>query len=98
MRVFRLLGVVFLAAGLGLIAWDAFAGGGDGFRLRALGEIWFMLHADSLQLLQPAVERHISPDLYYPYIQTLLEWPAAVEALVLGAVFTLLGQPWRRLG
>ncbi|MBK0400111.1 hypothetical protein H0I76_13000 [Limibaculum sp. M0105] len=95
----RFLGLVFLGFGLVVLGADVAAAysSDDGFRLSALGEWWFAIHPDSLQLLQPAVERHLSPALWDPGIQSLLEWPLALEALALGALFLLLGRPWRRL-
>ena len=67
-------------------------------RLLALGEWWAWLHRESLLLLQPAIERYISPALWYPWIQGLLEAPAAVDLLGLAAVFWLLERlgRWRR--
>lgn len=64
--------------------------------LTSLGSWWFWLDKDSLQVLQPAVERHLSPALWDPGIQTLLEWPAALEFLVLGGLFIGLGRLFRR--
>ncbi|MCL5777580.1 hypothetical protein M1105_11360 [Limibaculum sp. FT325] len=99
MRTCRVLGVLLLIGAALVLGADVTAAlrDGAGFRLSALGEWWFALHPDSLQLLQPAVERHLSPALWDPGIQTLLEWPLAVEALVLGALLLLFGRPWRRL-
>jgi len=99
MRVCRFLGVLFLTVGVIALCHDLLATlrGADGFHLSALGEWWFSLHPDSLQLLQPAVERHLSPALWDPGIQTLLEWPLAIEGLVLGSLLLLLGRPWRRI-
>ncbi|MEM6550478.1 MAG: hypothetical protein AAF713_22590 [Pseudomonadota bacterium] len=90
----RLLGVILFGLGLvvlGADLWRHIGGAEPGFRLSALGEWWFWLHRDSLQLLQPAVERHLSPALWDPGIQTLLEWSAAIELLVLGALLASAG-------
>ena len=82
----RLVGLVFLSVGFFVLISDI-AGSGDGpLRLSALGEWWFWLHPDSLQLLQPAVERHLSPSLWDPGVQTLLEWPFAVELFALSGL------------
>jgi hypothetical protein len=82
----RLVGLVFLALGGVVLVADVLRAGGEGFRLTALGEWWFWLHPDSLQVLQPAIERHISPALWDPGVQTLLEWPLAVELFALGTI------------
>lgn len=90
--MFRRLAAVFLLAALGVAAADAVSGlmAGSGVRLAALGEWWAWAHRDSLLLLQPAVERHLSPTLWDPGIQTLLEWPLALELLALAGLFWLL--------
>jgi hypothetical protein len=64
-------------------------------RLAALGEWWFWIHPDSLQLAQALVQRYISPALWDPGIQTVLEWPATADFAGLGAIFWLLYR-WRR--
>ena len=95
--MFRALAVLFIALGMIFLGWDLYASlSADGtISLAALGERWASIHRDSLLMLQPAVERHISPALWDPGIQTLLVWPAAVEFTVLGAVFWLLYR-WKR--
>lgn len=84
----RLVGLLLLALGLGALAADLASLG----RLAALGEWWAWADRDSLLLLQPAVERHITPAIWDPGIQTLLEWPLALELLALGATITALGR------
>jgi len=69
--------------------------GTGALRLRALGEWWFWLHPDSLQLLQPAVERHLSPDIWLA-IQTVLEWKLALELLTLAGILLLISLAARR--
>ena len=90
----RILGYVFLLAALAAIAVDIWLGmsGGGEVRLRPVGEWWFWLDRDSIQVLQPAIERHVSVDLWVYVVQPLLEWPLAVELGVLGAVLWLLGR------
>ena len=79
-----------IGAGLGLAAVAAaivdLSGSG---RLRALGEWWFALAPDSLQLLQPAVERHVARWLWDPVLLTLLEQPLAVLLAVLALLARL---------
>lgn len=86
--MFRVLARVFAGLGLAVLAADLVPVLRDGapLRLGALGEWWAWAHRDSLLLLQPAIERHLSPALWDPGVQTLLEWPLAVEALVLAAL------------
>ncbi len=86
--MFRVLSTLFFALGLIVLAVDLYSSvnldGTPG--LAALGDWWAWIDRDSLLLLQPAIERHISPALWDPGIQTLLEWPLAVELAVLGAI------------
>ena len=92
----RALAYLFLGVAAAVLATDVVSGVASGeLRLSALGEWWAWIHRDSLLLLQPAVERHISPALWDPGIQTLLEWPAALEFAVLGGLFWALSF-WRR--
>lgn len=97
MVVLRALAVLFLLAAAGVAAVDLYSSlTAEGVpRLAALGSWWAWIDRDSLLVLQPAIERHLSPALWDPGIQTLLEWPLAVELAVLGAVFWLLAA-WRR--
>lgn len=96
--MFRVLAVLFLLLGVIALGSDLYSSlSADGnIHLTALGEWWSWIHKDSLLLLQPAVERHISPALWDPGIQTVLEWSAAVEFLMLAAVFWLLRRRKRR--
>lgn len=88
--MFKLVGYLFLALAAVVLASDVYNGLEDEFRLTALGEWWFWAHKDSLQVLQPAIERHVSVWLFESVIQPLLEWPLAVELGVLGGTIRLL--------
>ncbi len=96
------LAVLFLAAAAIVAAVDlagSWLAGGP-LRLAALGAWWSWIDRDSLLLLQPAIERHLSPALWYPWIQGLLEAPAALDlaalALILWLVEALVGRSRRR--
>ena len=92
----RAIAYVFLAVAVAILATDLALGIMAGeLRLRALGEWWASIHLESLLLLQPAIERHLSPALWDPGIQTLLEWPAALEFAVIGGVLWGANR-WRR--
>ena len=98
--MFRLLAILFLVLALAALAGDLYLSTqGDGvIRLGALGEWWARIHQESLLLLQPAVERHLSPELWDPGVQTVLEWPAVVDFAVPALVFWLIHRffRWRR--
>ena len=95
--MFKWIGGILVLLGLGVLASDVLRASEGGFRLTALGEWWFWAHPDSLQVLQPAVERHVSRDLWDWVVQPLLEWSFAIELIVLGLL--VLGLRWgvRRL-
>ncbi len=92
----RWIGLLFVAAGLAVLASYWLGAGDDGFRLTALGEWWFWASPETIQLAQPGVERHISPALWEHGIQPVLTWPLAVELFVIGAVLLFLGRRRRR--
>lgn len=92
----RLVGLVFLLLGAVVLAADMLRADGEPFRLTALGEWWFWLHPGSLQLLQPAIERHLSPALWDPGMQTLLEWPLAPELFALSGLCFVVAAIHRR--
>ncbi|GMG85247.1 hypothetical protein LNKW23_44640 [Paralimibaculum aggregatum] len=93
----RYLAYALILLGLAVAAADLAAslGAGETARLATLGEWWFWADPDSLQLFQPAVERHVSPALWTSVIQPLLLAPLALELLGLGAVFWLLARALR---
>lgn len=61
-----------------------------------LGQVWFDLHPDSLQLIQPAIERHVATWLWNPVMTTILQAPAWLDFLVAGVVLLILGSLRRR--
>ena len=90
--MFRVLAILFFLLALAALAIDLYSSlSADGvIHLAALGEWWAWIHRDSLLVLQPAIERHLSPVLWDPGIQTVLEWPATADLAGLGAIFWLL--------
>lgn len=88
----RLLGLL----GLGLLIGDmAVWNDGETTRFTSIGEWWFWAHPNSLQIAQPAIERHVAPWLWDPVIQTTLLWPLAVVILVIAGILIAIGR-WRR--
>jgi len=77
--------------GLALLAGAVVALGADGLRSlqqralapQALGELWFLLSPDSLNLLQAVVQRYLWPWLWDPAAVWLLRLPSW---LILGLV------------
>lgn len=93
-RIFGVAAAAVLVSDI--LSWMA----SGSFRLTALGEWWFWAHPGSLQVLQPAVERHVEQWLPFtiwdPGIQTLLEWSFAAELAVISALFWLFAMMRRR--
>ena len=96
--VFRLVGVLILAGGFVTFIYDgtkSIAGGAMVFT--PVGQIWNNVHATSLQLLQPAVERHVAVWLWDPVILSVLTAPAWVVLGVLGCILMLIGRKKKKL-
>ena len=76
----RFLGLVFTALAIlaTLIDLSRSADVEGVIVLRPLGAHWFDLHPDSLQLAQPAIERHVAPVLWSGVVQPVLETPATI--------------------
>ncbi len=55
-----------------------------------IGEIWYSLAPDSLELLQPAIERHLHPGLWEFVVQPLLLLPAFPIACLPATIAFLL--------
>jgi hypothetical protein len=95
MIVGRIIGWVLLLVGLVILSRDLLVLG-PGYDLFAwlgpqphaapivLGELWYAIHPASLQLLQPAIQRHLHPALWDWVVQPVLLWWA-------WAIFTALG-------
>jgi len=104
MRIVRfllvLLGLVaFAIAGVALAAEIASFAGEGKFLAKPLGKIWFDFHKNSLLLLQPAIERYLTPWLWTAIVQPLLERPPLVATgafAALGLALVLLARLFRR--
>jgi len=93
----RFLAWVFLILTVVAVVFDWLAIPEDGeFVLRPLGALWSSIHTESLQVLQPAVERHISPALWENLIQPLLTAPAALVFGIPFLFFHTLAAMFRR--
>ena len=62
------------------------------FVVRPLGQLWYEIDPPSLNTLQAAVERNLSPVLWDPAIIMVLQVPAVAFFGVLGIVFLLLSR------
>ncbi len=90
--LFRLGGYVMLACALVAIIADASKSIAQSeLVLLPLGQLWFDQSPDTLNMAQAAIQRHVSPFLWDPIIQTLLTWPVWGVFGLFGLIFLWLG-------
>jgi hypothetical protein len=91
--VLRTLGLWILALGFVFLVYDGTKSiAGDQIFFTKLGDVWNWVNSTSLQLLQPAIERHVSEWLWNPVILSVLTAPACLVFAILGAILMLLGR------
>jgi ABC-type Fe3+ transport system permease subunit len=91
--VLRTLGLWILALGFIFLIYDGTKSiAGDQVYFTKLGEVWNWINSTSLQLLQPAIERHVAEWLWNPVILSVLTAPACLVFAILGAILMLLGR------
>jgi hypothetical protein len=89
----RFLGLWILAAAFVWLVIDGTKSiAGNAIFVTKLGKTWYEISPNSLLLLQPAVERHISEWLWNPVLQTVLEQPTWLVLGLVGSVLILLGR------
>jgi len=91
MIVGRVIGWIFVAAGIAILARDLFGWFREGtLVLITAGELWFTLHDGSLNLIQAVTQRYIFPQLWDPVAVTVLLWPAFLVVGVPGLILIWL--------
>jgi len=94
----RLLGWLLMIGAIVMLAREAWGWWAHGaWAFIPAGELWFELHPDSLQLVQPAIERHLWVFLWNPLLFTLLQFPAWAVLAVPGLLLAF-GHLLRRRG
>jgi hypothetical protein len=90
----RFLGLWILAAAFVALVRDGtrIIAAGNAIFFTALGKDWYDISPNSLQLLQPAIERHVAVWLWNPVIQTVLEQWTWLVLCVIGSILILLGR------
>jgi hypothetical protein len=86
----KLLGLVLLVLAAGLFGWFGLA--------TPLGAAIFQIAPAFLNTLQAGVQRNLSPWLWDAVFLPVLEWPAWLIPLALGALLVVLGPGRRRDG
>jgi len=88
----RFLGLLFLLLAGAIVGWDVWrAGSLESWQASALGELWYRISAGSLNMLQAATQRYLSPDLWDHVLLPLLLQPAWIVLTVPGIAFIGLG-------
>ena len=91
MLIGRLLGWILVLAGIVVAIRDGVIWYETGtYPLISTGEAWYMVHSDSLNTTQAAVQRYLSPEIWDPGIQTVLLWPAVATFVGAGLILLLL--------
>ncbi len=95
----RILGWILLGLAAALLTRDLFVLVQSGrWAPIDVGPLWAALHPNSLQLAQPAIERHVAPFLWDPVILTVLLSPAFLVLGILALLMLLLTGSGRRRG
>jgi hypothetical protein len=92
LTVCRIFGWIFVLLALGAIAYEVMAAMNSegGWRMIALGEMWFKLHPPSLNAAQAGIQRYVAPWLWEPGITTILLWPGWLVFGVPGVLAVIL--------
>jgi hypothetical protein len=94
----RTLGLLLLASAFVFLVYDGTMSiAANQLVYSKADEAWSLVHAASLQQLQPWIEQHAPRWLWDPVMTTLLRAPAVVILAVLGAILMLLGRRKKKL-
>ncbi|MEM8552659.1 MAG: hypothetical protein AAGF45_09785 [Pseudomonadota bacterium] len=90
---FRALGYLFVIGAAVTGFWDLWLSvRDDKMVLTSLGETWFAVSADSLNLAQAAIQRGVHPAVWDPVIVYFLKLPSFTAFLILAAIVLLIAQ------
>ncbi len=95
--VLRALGSVLLALAIITGIADAIRSIAESqIMLKPLGQLWFELSPETLNLSQAVVQRYVHPIVWDPFMQTVLTWPAWGVFAIVGFFFMWLGARRRK--
>ncbi|MEN8198007.1 MAG: hypothetical protein ABFS30_16090 [Pseudomonadota bacterium] len=87
MIVGRVIGWLLVLLGIGILALDIINYlETKAYKPVSVGRLWFEIDSDSLQQLQPAIERHVNPALWSDGIQPFLETPSFIVFALIGII------------
>ena len=91
--LFRLIGVIFLAAAFILLMYDGAKSIADSrFYIYKLGQLWTDVHVASMQAAQAKVQASLPAQVWDPIITTILDQPSWLVFGVIGTLFILMGR------
>jgi hypothetical protein len=94
--LFRFVGLILLAAAFITLVIDGTKSiAASDVTLTPLGQYWNDIHSTSLQLLQPALERHVAEWLWDPVMLNIITAPAWLVLGILAALLMLIGRKKR---
>jgi hypothetical protein len=92
--LFRPLGLLLLAAGFLFLVYDGTRSiAASALAYTRFEDVWILVHAASLQRLQPVIEKSSAAWFWTPAMMKILDAPAFVVLGVVGAVLLLLARP-----
>jgi len=91
--LFRALGLLCLAAAFVFFVYDGTKSiAANAVVFTKVDEVWTLVHAASLQQLQPFIVEHTTPWLWDPVAVAALNAPTFVAFAIVGAILVLLGR------
>ena len=97
MVIIRIIGFWFLLAAVITLVIDATKSlAVNRLVITSLGQQWYEIHKDSLVAAQKAVETHIHPIIWDPFLTALLSWPSWALFALFGVILLWLGRKRRR--
>jgi hypothetical protein len=85
MLIGRVIGWGLLILAAMVVAIDLFGWYLNGrFQLIATGDLWFRISPNTIELAQPAIQRHVAAWLWDPVLVTVLLWPAELVLSIPG--------------
>ncbi len=91
MIILQIIAWILIVAAFLVVGEEAYVWAVSGsFHVHALGELWYSLNRESLNLFQAGVQRHLSPWLWDHAIQPVLLMPAWMVLGVPGVCLRVL--------
>lgn len=97
MIIIRMIGVWFLLAAVITMVIDATKSLAiNEMVITSLGQQWYEIHKISIEAAQKAIEMHIHPLVWDPFMTALLLWPSWALFALFGVILLWLGRKRKR--